>query len=775
MMDTASYPPVTDPDAIRTWADIVFGYLDGLVAVRLISEKGTPNQKPVTAYYSVENLADELVRLAPHAFPKQRAVFVVPGTVDRAGSAKVDDIRQTGVLLADLDDGDIDAKRNHLVLHLGGPTLEVASGGRTDEGQIKRHLFWRLTEVAAGPDLKLAVELRALLAHKSGSDSSFAQLHQPIRVAGTVHGKYGVLSPVRILARSHREVDLAEFAEAVRAMPALPSPKKAFDIDPGDQIGLSTHDLMTTIIHEGGGDEETRFSALSKVIGHWIRQVRSRRRTLTQAWEGVCEYNEAMIRPPWDEAKLRGSFLGILKKDIRAHGPMPEETSREAGIDDDGPAAPLMSDDHLGARFVALHGKSWKHVPLFGSWYAWTGTHWSRDEVGAAFNAIRLTCRGETGNLDKPAEARRLASTKTIQAVQRIAASDPAIARSSGVFDQHPMLLNTPTGIMDLATGSFLAHDRDLLLTQLTRASPGGGCPRWLAFLETITDGDTALQAYLARVAGYCLTGSTREQVFFFLHGSGANGKSVFLQTIAWGLGSYTATAAADTFTGRGLSRHLTELAGLRAARMVLVSETEAGESWAEARIKSVTGGETIRANFMYRDHFEFLPQFKLLVAGNHRPAMGEVGEAMRRRLHLIPFAVTIPPEDRDADLGAALQEEADGILGWMIDGCADWLKQGLNPPGSVVEAAKGYFEAEDQLGHWIDERCTIGPDHRATAAALFASWSDWARSSGQDPQSARFLGESLRARGFMSGKVDRKRGWLGIGLHPIFIGGAPA
>ena len=295
----------------------------------------------------------------------------------------------------------------------------------------------------------------------------------------------------------------------------------------------------------------------------------------------------------------------------------------------------------------------------------------------------------------------------------------------------------------------------------------GADCPHWLNFLKVVTADNVDLQAYLARVSGYCLSGSTREQVFFFLHGSGANGKSVFLKILAWILRDYAATATADTFTNRGPARHLTELAGLRAARLVLVSETEAGEGWAEARIKSVTGGETIRANFMHKDHFEFTPQFKLMVAGNHRPSLGDAGEAMRRRLHVIPFGVTIAPGDRDPHLGDILKAEADGILGWMIKGCADWQRTGLMPPAIVSGAADEYFAAEDHIGQWLEDCCQTGPALRASSKALYASWSAWARNGGFEPQSTRALGEALRSRGFQPGKVGLDRGWIGLAIGP--------
>lgn len=155
---------------------------------------------------------------------------------------------------------------------------------------------------------------------------------------------------------------------------------------------------------------------------------------------------------------------------------------------------------------------------------------------------VRLVCRAEAGKIEVVREARKITNAKTYLAVQKIAGHDPDIALETEAFDQHPFKLNTPSGVVDLDTGVVEPHDRSLLLTQMTRVGPGKGCPNWLHFLQVATNGDTALQAYLARVAGYCLTGSMREQVFFFLHGSGANGKSVFLQTLSWILGDYAAT-----------------------------------------------------------------------------------------------------------------------------------------------------------------------------------------------------------------------------------------
>jgi P4 family phage/plasmid primase-like protien len=598
--------------------------------------------------------------------------------------------------------------------------------------------------------------LRARIADAVGGDPAFGSLHQPIRVAGTIHGKGGIRTPVRILERSGLEFELGDLEEAMGTMPTLmAAPDRSFSLDVGPPAP-SAAELATRTIRAGGVDGETRFGALSRVMGHWIRTARDGRTSLETAWEAVRDHNAAVIAPPWDEGRLRREFEALLRRDIDRNGPIADTGGARQ------PGAPV-SDDALATMFVATHGDDWRHVASWGTWFRWSGRRWVRDETALVRECVRQVCRAAVGPDVTRGEERRIRSDRTIAAVTRIAASDPALAMRASDWDAHPMLLNTPDGVVDLATGAVRANERDLLLTQITAASPGSGCALWSAFLDQVTGGDRDLQSYLQRLAGYILTGSTCEQIFAFLHGSGANGKSVFLQTLGAVLGDYAATATLDTFMAAQASRHLTELAGLRAARLVIVPETEAGRSWAEARIKAVTGGEKIRANFMHRDHFEYTPQFKLVVAGNHRPSLSGVGEAMRRRLHLVPFEVTIPPDQRDRDLPARLLAERDGILGWMLEGCAAWQRTGLAPPPCVVEAGTSYFAEEDLAGQWIEEACEVGPELAATSRALFASWSSWAAAGGHAAGTQKSLGDALKSRGFVAGKIARARGWNGL------------
>jgi putative DNA primase/helicase len=366
--------------------------------------------------------------------------------------------------------------------------------------------------------------------------------------------------------------------------------------------------------------------------------------------------------------------------------------------------------------------------------------------------------------------ARKLCSERTVSAVEKLSRADPRIAETATAWDRGRLLINTPTGTIDLQTGEQRPHDPNDLLTRVTRASPGDGCPRWLQFLDQVTGGKPGLIDYVQRLTGYCLTGSMTEQVFLFLYGTGANGKSIFISTISGILGDYAATAPLDTFTATNGERHPTDLAGLATARAVFVTETEHGKPWAESRIKAITGGDTLRVRFLYRDFFEIEPTFKIIVAGNSRPRLVGVGEAMKRRLHLVPFDVTIPPEQREKDLLEQLERERDGIFSWMLAGCAAWQRFGLDPPACVLEAASEYFADEDLVRQWIDEACVVSEHAKARSSLLYKSWADWAEARGFDRGSQRSLGEDLRMRGFEPYRTGRERGWVGLSPQPMQV-----
>jgi putative DNA primase/helicase len=186
--------------------------------------------------------------------------------------------------------------------------------------------------------------------------------------------------------------------------------------------------------------------------------------------------------------------------------------------------------------------------------------------------------------------------------------------------------------------------------------------------------------------------------------------------------GTYHTTAPIETFTLATSTQHPTELAGLMGARLVTAIETEEGRTWAESKLKSITGGDEIAARFMRQDFFRFVPTFKLMIAGNHKPRLRSVDEAIRRRFHLIPFAVTIPEADRDKDLSEKLKPEWSAILRWMVDGCLKWQEIGLSPQQAVIDATAAYLETEDTIATWIEERWECGKSLEPRAVPYLAA-----------------------------------------------------
>lgn len=431
---------------------------------------------------------------------------------------------------------------------------------------------------------------------------------------------------------------------------------------------------------------------------------------------------------------------------------------------------PQFSEERLALRFSDQHEGELRYVAGWRRWMCWDGTRWHEDETLAVFDRARAICRkasAECGDA-KVAAAVRLAAARTAVAVEILARSDRRHATTIKQWDADAWLLNTPAGTVDLRTGELHDHRREQYLTKITAAGPGEDCPSWRCFLDRITDGCSELQAFLQRVIGYCLSGSTREHAVFFLYGTGANGKSVFLSTIAGLMGDYAKTAPASAFTATNTEQHPTDVAGLRGARFVTAIETEDGRWWAEAKIKSLTGGDRITARFMRQDFFEYVPQFKLIVAGNHKPGLRNVDEAIRRRLHLIPFTVTIGEQERDPDLCEKLKTEYPGILKWAIEGCLAWQRDGLNSPDIVRSATSDYLAAEDAIGRWIEDRCLVGNGFWTAGAALFADWQQWSDRTGERPGTQKRFTQGLQARGIQSERSGAAgtRGFIGIALR---------
>ena len=536
--------------------------------------------------------------------------------------------------------------------------------------------------------------------------------------------------------------------------------------------------VATTAMHGANAPtDKTDWSALSgKAVLIWPDRDKPGWEYATQAAQAILSAGAKschVLYPPedavegWDAADAIAEGFDVAT--FLAHGPRLQ--MHDVADDSD----PVVSSDEsvwgtedaLALSFTRRYHRDWRYVAGWGKWLVWDGQRWRTEDTLAATDLIRSVCRHAAVHAENPKIAAKLASSGTVGGVERLARADRRHAATTAEWDADPWLLNTPGGVVDLKTGRQRSHDRADRMTKITTATPGGDCPIWRQFLAEVTGGDAELQAYLQRMTGYALTGSTQEHALFFLYGTGANGKSVFVNTLATILGDYATNAPMDTFMETRTDRHPTDMAGLRGARFVAAIETEQGRRWAESKVKNLTGGDKISARFMRQDFFEFFPQFKLVVAGNHKPAIRNIDEAMKRRLHLIPFTITVPPERRDKHLQQKLLAERDGILAWAVQGCLDWQRLGrLDPPQQVLEATEEYFEAEDALGRWLDERCVREANAKSLTAELFGDWKQWADSAGEFIGSQRRFSDLLITRGVEKWRnTAGVRGFRGIGL----------
>jgi putative DNA primase/helicase len=425
--------------------------------------------------------------------------------------------------------------------------------------------------------------------------------------------------------------------------------------------------------------------------------------------------------------------------------------------------APHQSDDALALAFAGRYRDELRFVAAWGKWFRWTGTVWIEEQTLLAFDFARQICR----EVADKSNSRQLASAKTVAAVERLAKADRRIAATIEQWDADPWLLNTPDGVVDLRSGRIRPHQPDDYLTKIAAVAPDPDCPTplWLEFLTRITGSNAELQDFLQRMAGYGLVGVTTAHALFFLYGTGGNGKGVFLNTISKVARDYATSTDIANFTVGATDKHETGLADLRGARIVTAPETEEGRRWAEAKIKAVTGGDPIKARFMRQDFFQFDPQFTLIISGNHKPGLRSVDEAIRRRFHLVPFTVTIPPDERDPNLADKLENEWPGILAWMIEGCGHWQAIGLSPPAAVASATDAYLESEDAIAAWLDECCTIDPNAWSSSTELYASWKARADRAGEFVGSQKAFVQKLEDRGFEPRRLTRGRGFQGLAV----------
>jgi P4 family phage/plasmid primase-like protien len=349
---------------------------------------------------------------------------------------------------------------------------------------------------------------------------------------------------------------------------------------------------------------------------------------------------------------------------------------------------------------------------------------------------------------------RKYSEHRNLTAMLTLASQQPPIRVHVNDFNRDPWLLGCQNGTLDLRTGELRESDPNDLITKIVPVAfdPQAACPTWERFLDHIFKRDQDVIAFMQRSLGYCLTGDTSEQVVWLLWGSGANGKTTLLLVPYALLGSYAAHTRAETFMIKHHSDVIpADVAALHGARFVYAVEPNKGARLDESLIKALTGGDPITARFMRRDFFTFTPQFKVFLGMNSKPRIIGSDHGIWRRPLLVPFDVTIPPEEQDKTLLSKLTLELPGILTWCLKGELERQRIGLCPPRSVVAATEQYREEQDRLAEWLTTGLYArGNDNDFVSIALLHE--DYVRwcmeSSEKHPMSIGALGSALEERG---------------------------
>jgi len=405
-----------------------------------------------------------------------------------------------------------------------------------------------------------------------------------------------------------------------------------------------------------------------------------------------------------------------------------------------------LTDLGNAERFVAQHGPRVRYCAQQRSWYVWDGRRWKHDVVQlvkllatTTVRAIYLEAAEEADSDARKVIADHAESSESsgrVSAMVNLAQVLGSVAIPADVLDTDPWVLNVLNGTLDLRTGERRPHDPKDLITKLAPVAydPSAASELWEGFLRDVTGGDDELARYLQRAAGYSLIGKPIEHAVFFVFGPPATGKSKLTGALKDVLGDYAIQTAFETFLskrfGGGGSNDIADLAG---ARFVLATEADRGRHFDEAKLKQLTGEDTVRARQLYQANFEFKPQFTLWLAANDAPQVNNDDEGVFRRLNIIPFTQIVPVEKRDKQLGDKLAEPAAraAILAWAVAGCLAWQRDGLRAPALVNDATTEYREEQDPLQFFLDEVCVIEPGRVIVKAKLQQAYVRWAKDAG--------------------------------------------
>ena len=435
-----------------------------------------------------------------------------------------------------------------------------------------------------------------------------------------------------------------------------------------------------------------------------------------------------------------------------------------------------LTDMGNAERLIGGYGEYLRYCYEAGYWLVWNGKVWAKDAGDQIMALAKETVRGiyaEAANTRDDRQRKELAdhakkSESESKLHAMIALARDLVPIKVQDLDANNMLFNCQNGAIDLRTGMLNPHKREDFITSISPVeyNPNAHSDLWERHLLRVTGNNRELIAYLQLVFGYCLTGETKEQVMFFIFGSTKTGKSKTIGAVVWVLGDYAKQTPSETLLIKRYGGH-SDKARLVGSRMVVAIEAEKGEKLASALIKNMTGEDRMTARFLYKEHFEFYPTFKIFLVANDKPVIRGEDSAMWERVKLIPFKQFIPLAERDKDLGEKLKEEGKGILAWMVKGCLDWQKhKALLEPEEVSTETAVYRSEMDILADFLDDCCIVERTAKVAHGDLYQAYEEWCCRNDEEPIAKKMLTIELQSRNFVAKRGHAgKKVWHGLAL----------
>lgn len=699
--------------------------------------------------------------------------------------ATLEDVAAINCLFAEYDAKDFDSKdaaRAYMLARPLAPSVIVDSGGGY-------HAYWLLAEPFALDDKTQRERARTAQANWVafvGGDPGAKDLARVLRVPGTLNQKekYAPNFPaVRLIKADWTRLYTLDELEKVAANVATArkeAPKFSAN-GHGAYLDAAIRGERNALARALEGERNTQLNKSAFALGTLIHAGLDR----AQIESDLLQIAASLGLSEREAARTIKSGLDKGEREPRT---IPERERAKAAavraqaLDVATNASGFNLTDFGNAeRLIARHGKNFRYCYTWDKWLHWDGRRWSVDDNGEIVRAAKDTARAiatEADKLDDKTKrtlvewSRRSEGHARINAMIELAKSEPGTGVTLDELDTDPWAINCANGTLDLRTGELRPHDRANLITKLAPAEYDANATseRWDDFLNTATQGNADLQTFLQRAAGYSLTGSTREEVLFFVHGPAAAGKSTFVEALKSALGDYAAQSDFETFLMRNMiGGARNDIARLVGARMVASIEVDEGKRLAEGLVKTLVGGDTIAARFLYQEAFEYIPQFKLWLVANHAPRVRDDDDAIWRRILRVPFERVIPKGERDPKVKEELRDPGKGgraVLAWAVRGALAWQAFGLTIPAIIEDATNAYREDMDPLKEFFADVCILGPQYKVTPANLRTAYENWAKENGEKYTVSRknFVAR-LNGIGVEKIRQGNAYAWRGIGL----------